>query len=299
MLCAAWVFPAMPTASAATDPRLQVEIPADETGRPTDVGALLARALPMLWDRIVPTDARKRADTIAPDARLLLRLRPGREVTTLEFHREAVFRALTEAHIPFIPEPPRIHLVIHVRNASGLPMPQTEALLMEQARRIAVSRGLLLTDNAPGLVLEWRWLTDREAMLNARGTTRLPEFSETRVIEDADPLPELARWLESALLRARDAHAFAAASEAKPDAASDAARVSITLRRDAPLATQVALEEALSQDPRVARLIPIELSRARQRYALWLNGDDDWLPDWFARRGYRLSALPDGGWLAE
>ena len=303
ILSAAWLALAAPAAASAAeaDARLRVDLPADEAGAPTDVRALVARALPALWDRIVPAQARARANAIAPDTRLLLRLAPGREATTLEFNREAVFRALKDAGIPFIPAPPRIRLVIHARNLGGMDMRQTETLLMEQARRIADERGIILADNAPGLVLEWRWITDRDVMLNARGATRLPEFSETRTLQGADPLPEMTRWLEETLLKARDAHAFAAepATDGTAAATATGQRVTLTIRRDAPLAAQVALEETLAHDPRVARLVPLELSRSRQRYALWINGGDGWLPDWFARRGFRLTPLPGNEWLAE
>jgi len=287
--------------AAETDARMRVDLPAEEAGATADVGKLVAQALPILWDRVVPRAARSRADAVPADYRLMLRLKPGRQRTTVEFNPRAVFRTLAERQIPFIPAPPRLRLVIRARNAAGMEMTQTEAQLLEHARTTAARWGIVLTDDAPALVLEWRWLTDRDVMLNARGTSRLPEFSETRALQGGDPLPELAAWLEEVLLKARDAHAFAAGEQTPAAVATEGEypRAILTIRRDAPLAAQVALEEALTHDPRVRRLIPLELSRSRQRYAIETRNAAAWLPDWFARRGLGLTQLPDGEWLAQ
>ncbi len=287
--------------AAETDARMRVDLPAMESGATADVGTLVAQALPILWDRLVPRTARAQADAIPADYRLMLRLKPGPRRTTVEFNPQVVFRTLAERQIPFIPAPPRLRLVVRVRNMAGMEMTETEAQLMAQAQTAADRWGIVLTDDAPALVLEWRWVTDRNVMLNARGTSRLPEFSETRALQGGDPLPDLVAWMEDVLLRARDAHAFAASGNAQATVAAngESSRVILTVRRDAPLAAQVALEEALAHDPRVHDLVPLELSRTRQRYAIETRDAAAWLPDWLARRGLGATQLPDGTWLAQ
>jgi len=285
------------------DARLSVEVTADAAmqGAP-DTNALLAGALPLLWDRIVPLAQRARADALGKNSRMVARIVPGRDSTLVEFDGERVFAALREAHIAALVAPPRIHLLISVRNVPGQEMQQTSQLLMQEAARTAALRGIELNDSGAGLVLGWQWLDALHAELSVRGQTRLAEFAETREITDADSLPALQAWLDEVLLKARDAYAFdpdAASGEAMEGRSADQATIEISVQRDGSLLEQVALEDALARDPRVSRLLPLSLSSGMQRYALRLeSGDATWLSEWFARRGYRLDRQADGSLLA-
>ncbi|PJC71232.1 MAG: hypothetical protein CO017_01100, partial [Zetaproteobacteria bacterium CG_4_8_14_3_um_filter_59_5] len=259
-------------------------------------------ALPLLWDRIVPLAQRARADALGKNSRMVARIVPGRDSTLVEFDGERVFAALREAHIAALVAPPRIHLLISVRNVPGQEMQQTSQLLMQEAARTAALRGIELNDSGAGLVLGWQWLDALHAELSVRGQTRLAEFAETREITDADSLPALQAWLDEVLLKARDAYAFdpdAASGEAMEGRSADQATIEISVQRDGSLLEQVALEDALARDPRVSRLLPLSLSSGMQRYALRLeSGDATWLSEWFARRGYRLDRQADGSLLA-
>ncbi|MDQ6966097.1 MAG: hypothetical protein Q9M23_04135, partial [Mariprofundaceae bacterium] len=284
--------------------RLSIELIEDAAmqGAP-DTAALLSKALPILWDRIIPLAHRARAAALKSNSRLVARIIPGRDSTLVEFQGERVFDTLREAHIPAIIAAPRFHLLISVQNVLGQEMQQTSQLLAEEAARLAALHGIELSDSGAGLVLSWRWLDALHAELSVRGQTRLTEYVETREITDADSLPALQAWLDETLLKARDAYAFEA--EAESGAVEDGSRIDpslieISVQRDARLLEQVALEDSLGRDPRVRSLQPTTLSSSMQRYALRLQGNDaSWLAEWFARRGYRLDRLSDGSLVAQ
>lgn len=286
------------------DARLSVGLPADASvqGAP-DTTTLLNRALPVLWDRIVPLAQRARAGAMVKNSRLVARIVPARDGTLVEFDGERVFAALREAHVSAIVSPPRFHLLVSVRNVPGQEMQQTSRLLIEEAARLAALRGIELSDSGAGLVLSWQWLDAQHVGLSVRGQTRLAEFIETRELADADSLPALRAWLDEVLLKARDAYAFdadAVSGGAIAGGAADQSVIAIRVQRGGSLLEQVALEDALGRDPRVLRLLPLSLSSSMQQYTLQLQGGDaSWLGDWFARRGYRLDRLPDGSMLAQ
>lgn len=297
----------MPSTALAQegDARLTVAL-SDEGGQQgsPDASLLLKKALPVLWDRIVPRAQRHSASTLRADSRMVARIVPGREETVVEFNGERVFEMLREAHIGAIVTPPRFHLVISMRNNAGLEMVQTEALLEEEADHLAPGHGIELTDNGTGLVLVWRWLDAQHAELTVRGQSRLNEFVETREITDADSLPVLKGWLEEVLLKARDAYAYDAdISNALTGGGAmqtdDGFGIELIVQRNSSLLEQVALEESLAHDPRVRQVLQLSLSRSVQRYKVQLEGGDtSWLGEWFARRGYRMDRLSDGSWVA-
>ncbi len=262
----------------------------------------LRLALPRLWDRIIPRGVRSRTDSIAPNYGLVARIVPGKQQTIVEFNGKRIFRMLKRDHIPAIVMAPRFHLILHVQNSAGLAMGQTDSLLMDTAKDFAPTRGIELADNAPGIIATWQWLGHQQVMLSVRGNSRLQEFSETRGITDADPLPQLSAWLKEILLKARDAYASDVDSTENPRLASTGIeqQLILTINRKRSLIAQVALEEALGNESRVRQVLPLSLSGSRQRYLLVLEGTDNhWLTEWFKRRGYLLTALPEGGWIAQ
>jgi len=299
---------ATPLWAQVSDTRLHIVIPSEDMQkahadkRLADTKLALRLALPKLWDRIVPREMRPRADAITPSYSLVARIVPAGERTIVEFNGKAAFRTLKDHHIPAIVMAPRFHLVLKMRNSAGLEMGQTQALLMDQAKDFAPNWGIELTDNASSVIVVWQWLDNQQVVLSLRGNSRLQEFSETRMITDADPLPVISDWLNDILIKARDAYAFDVDSAGNLNAANatPGQQVTLTIDRKTSLMAQVALEDALKGDPRVHRMLPVSLGVARQRYLLQLEGSDSsWLPEWFERRGYRLAALPEGGWLAQ
>jgi len=298
----------VPLWAQVNDPRLRIVIPVEEiqNARPNaglaDIKLTLRLALPLLWDRIVPRNMRSRADSITPSYSLVARIVPAGKQTAVEFNGKTVFRVLKDKKIPAIVMMPRFHLVLKMRNSAGLEMNQTQALLMQEAKDISPGWGIELSENAPGMIVVWQWLDNQQLMLSLRGNSRLHEFSETRVITDADPLPVISDWLKELLLKARDAYAFDANSAGNLNTTTTGInqQLILTIDRKTSLIAQIALEDALANDPRVRRVLPVSLGAMRQRYMLSLEGTgSDWLAEWFERRGFRLAALPEGGWLAQ
>ncbi|MDQ6959423.1 MAG: hypothetical protein Q9M27_00215 [Mariprofundaceae bacterium] len=297
-----------PLWAQVNDTRLRIVIPVEEMQNArsgaglTNTKLALRLAMPRLWDRIVPRDMRSRADSIAPSYGLVARIVPTGEQTVVEFNGKTVFRTLREHHIPAIVMAPQFHLVLKMRNRAGFEMKQTEALLMQEAKDFSPGWGVELSDNAPSMIVTWQWLNNQQLILSLRGNSRLPEFSETRVMTAADPLPVISDWLKELLLKARDAYAFDVdnAGSLNTTTAEIDQQLILIIDRKTSLMAQVALEDSLSSDPRVRRVLPVSLGLMRQRYMLLLEGtDSSWLPEWFERRGYLLAALPEGGWLAQ
>ncbi len=293
---------ASPSWAHAADARLSVAVASEDlNGAQTDAGKAMQLALPLLWDRIVPQSSRSEADLISPQFRLVSRIIPGKQLTIVEFNRKTVFQALRQRHIPAIVTAPRFHLLIRIRNSAGQPMQETQALLSDEAMRIAPQWGIELADNGPGLVMDWQWLDNQRLMLSVRGNTRLREFTQGRDLPDADPLPALEAWMKGLLLKARDAYAFQTDMSVSEGASGTVPGVEVRLTIDRPggLMEQVAMEEALKNDPRIRNILPLALSRTRQTYLLQLEDvNDGWMREWFRRRGFNLSALPGGGWIA-
>ncbi len=288
--------------------RLRITIPVEEIQNArsgaglADTRLALRLALPHLWDRIVPQDMRSRASTIAPNYALVARIVPGDQQIVVDFNGKAVFRTLRENHIPAILMIPRFHLVLKMYNSAGFEMNQTQALLMQDAKNVAPKWGIELVDNAPSIIVTWKWLDNQRLMLSLRGNSRLHEFSAIHVMTDADPLPAISAWLQELMLKARDAYAFDVDSADNINTVTTEINQQLTLviDRKNSLMAQVVLEDALNDDPRVRRVLPVSLGVMRQRYMLLLEGtDSSWLPEWFEHRGYRLVALPKGGWLAQ
>jgi len=304
---------ATPLWAQTNDARLHVVIPQEDMQnarsdtslaniRSSDTKLALHLALPKLWDRIVPQAERFQADAITPNYGLVARIVPSDKQTIIEFNGKAVFRTLGDNHIPAIVLAPRFHLVLQVRNSAGLEMSQTQTLLMQEAKDFSSKWGIDLADNAPSLIIVWQWLDNQRVMFSLRGNSRLQEFSETRVITDADPLVALSEWLRNILIKARDAYAFDTDNQEDIQTPNTLAgqQIILTIDRKSSLMAQVALEDGLGNDPRIRQVLPVSLGVARQRYLLQLERSDiSWLPEWFERRGYRLAVLPGGEWLAQ
>ena len=63
------------------------------------------------------------------------------------------------------------------------------------------------------MCLQWRWLDSGQVSQGLRGTTRLGEFQEARMLAPGDPLPQLQQWLLEILVKARDAYATGITTE--------------------------------------------------------------------------------------
>ncbi|MDX8407079.1 MAG: hypothetical protein R8L58_01710 [Mariprofundaceae bacterium] len=218
------VVPAL-HATTVGDARMLVEVTAnpDEQGQSlkelhANVRYAAELALAQLWDRIVPQQARADVPAGMRAIRFMQRAQPTADGVRISFHARRVMDYLETHNIPLIPEQPAWNLDIRMRNAAGRNMAQSAALISEFAAQQAPLWGYALSRMGDSLIVQWRWLDSRQVSLSLRGTSRLGEFQETRMLAPGDPLPQLQQWLLETLLKARDAYATGIAPEvATPD----------------------------------------------------------------------------------
>lgn len=92
--------------------------------------------------------------------------------------------------------------------------------------------------------------------------------------------------------------ASAALSTQTQSAASGGLYLVLRVEHRASLPEQVLFEEDLRREPRILDLSLRQVNRDGQQYRLRLNGtDDQWLVQWFKRRGMTLSPTIEG-WVA-
>jgi len=233
----------------------------------------------------------------------------------ITFHQQRVLNYLKDHHLPYIAEQPAFNVVIQLYNQNGRPMAETSNELFDYAVSEAGRWGYRIDDQAASLVLFWRWLDNKQVSLSVRGNSSLSEFSETRRLASGDPLEQLKSWMSELLLKARDAHIESTTVETHdlelaPDQnnplngladqvlTKPAIELLLTVQRETSLADQVLFEDDLREDPRIVKLSLRQVNREGQQYRLQLNGSDDqWLMQWFARRGMTLIPTIEG-WVA-
>ncbi len=299
VLCLALI----PNAQAQEDPRFQITLHVEQ-GQAPSLPEQVRQALPILWKRIVTQKALPNIPNDIKPMSLLLRVHPQADGSIIVFNPSRVWSILEKRKIAHIRKIPMFHLQIQLNNRFGNSMQQSEEKLLHDAQRQAKVLGMILTDNAPLLAMHIQWLDDIQAQLSVRGQSRLPEFSETRTLDMGNPFAHIQRWVLDTLIRARDAYVWSpqTATNHQPspiDSAQDLKLVVIHIEQEAPLSEQVALEQALQHDPRVAQLIPVYLNHQSRQYTLTLKKpDDSWIASWFAQRG--MTATPDAqGWLIQ
>jgi len=291
----------VPLSYAETDPRMVVEVVADEEGNVPSVPQAIRQALPLLWDRIIDSKARGSLPTKMKATQFVQRVVPGSDVVQVTFNEARVWQYLDQHQVAYLKRPPRMNLMIQLIKQNGSSMPQTAELLYDYSESIAQERGFLLSKSDPSLIIAWRWIDASQVNLVVRGNSALAEFSETRTITAGDPLNQLQAWTKEILLAARDAHITASV---QPDQTEPAKKwrdggieVEITIEQLAALPAQVALEDALRQHEKVESITPTYLSASGRSYRLVLKGEEDaWVPQWFQRRGMQTSPTPHG-WL--
>jgi len=318
-------------ACAASDARMQVDVLAnDEEGSGlnqlhANIQHAAELALPLLWNRIIPRKARDSMPVKLNALLFMQRAAPTDNGVSITFHDGRVLSYLKSNGLPYIEQAPVWNLSIQLRNESGQTMSQSASLLQAYAETSATNWGYKLDESGDSLILLWRWLDRKQVNLIARGTSRLGEFSETRLLAAGDPVPQLEEWLTEVLLKARDALA-GPQEETVPVIAPDATSATITalpqqktastesaeqllpasqdsylllsIERQASLPEQVLFEDDLQRDPRIINLSLRQVNRDGQQYHLLLKGSDDqWLVEWFRQRGLILSPTLEG-WVA-
>lgn len=287
---------------ADTDPRMVVEVVADEEGKVPAVEDAIRQALPILWDRVVEDSARLAMSDKIKATPFLLRVVPRSDGVQVIFNQQRVWQYLDQHYIAYLKEAPRLKLQIQMINQNDTHMPKTAEALQTFAESTALARGIVLDENAPILMASWRWLNASQVYLSVRGNSVLAEFSETRSVKAGDPLVQLQEWVKELLLKVRDARTeetgVAVEKPAKQKWA-DGIELILTIEQSASLPEQVVLEDALRQNSKIKALIPTHLSATSREYRVLLNGEDDsWITEWFQRRGMQITPTPHG-WLVQ
>jgi hypothetical protein len=302
-------------AMGATDNRMVVElhaadVPPDQAQNLlTDIPGMAKLAIAQVWDRLVPQT--RRADVNAADAMALLQraVPDGSDALMLEFSHDRVVQYLQSLGIAYPEQAPHFHLTIHMINPAGVPMTQSESLLMDYARQNASHWGYVLDDQGDPLELVWSWLDDRQVSLTVRGNPHFPATQEIRTMAPGDPMPQIQAWLDDTLLKARDAYdaqpiAAAPAPTAPPPIESAVPGTApmalvLTVAQPASLADQVLFEQALASDPHVDSLQLSRVDATSRQYILHLRQPgEDWLSTWLANRGMKVTQTAEG-WLAQ
>ena len=316
----------------ATDARMQVDVLASDDGGPqldelhANIQQAAELALSRLWKRIIPQQAQDSIPRKVNVLRFMQRAAPTSHGVSITFHNNRVLNYLKSNELPYIEQEPVWNLSIQLRNESGRAMSLSSSLLLSYAEKSALDWGYKLDGAGHSLILLWQWLDQEQVNLTVRGTSRLGEFAETRLLATGDPLPQLEKWLTEVLLNARDAHAepqveittSPALSEvpeivAEPPHHQETASSQATkqllptaqngyfllrMERQASLPEQVLFEDDLKHDPRITHLSLRQVNRDMQQYRLQLRGSDhQWLLEWFEQRGLELSQTQEG-WVA-
>lgn len=282
-------------AYGSEDFRMTVEIPAEKVpGVQPSLVAVMHEAVPVLWDRLIPQAKRAASGRLTGTPRMVSRIVPATDVTTVIFDRRAVFDYLDQSHVSYLASPPAIHLAIQMRNSVGMPMHRTEALLDQYARDLAQQWGFRLSASAPELLVRWSWLDASRLRLTLEGAAAPVVAPQERSIGQADPMVFVQAWLKAILLDARD-RLGAVSNQKKPSGQDGTSEIWLVIDRPLKLGEQAVLEDAIRSDPRVLELIPHTYSRQRLRYRLIVAGrGTDWIATWFRQRAFDVISTPDG-----
>lgn len=287
---------------ADSDPRMVIEVGADEQGNVPAVQEAIQLALPILWDRVVDESARSLVSDSMRATTFLLRVVPQSDHVEVTFNQDRVWQYLDSKEIAYLKEPLRLNLKIQMVDSNDTAMPKTVEALLAYARGVAKARGIVLDATAPLLQANWRWLDSTQVYLSVAGESMLSGYTETRSMTTGDPLVQLQAWVESLLVKARSTYTANLTTPATPtiEQPGDGTMVLLlTIDQSATLATQVVFEDSLRQDSHVKLLVPTFLSANSRQYRMVLHtADDSWLADWFRRRGMQATPTVDG-WLVQ
>jgi hypothetical protein len=289
-------------ANADSDPRMVVEISADEQGKIPAVQDAIQLALPVLWDRIILQSSRSSLSDSMKAMPFLLRVVPHTNGMQVTFNPERVWQYLDQHQIAYLKVAPHLNFEFGMVNRSGDSMPKTVDALRQHAQSVASKWGIQLDPASPLIVANWHWLDASQLYLNVQSDTALAQLSETRKMNAGDPLAQLQAWVEELLLKAREGTVETSAPETPIDMVQQADGVYsmiLTISQQATLPAQVVMEDALRQDAHVKAVIPRFLSSDTRQYRILLTGmDDSWVEAWFRHRGMQATPSPDG-WLVQ
>lgn len=291
---------ATPAFATDVDARFHIQVQQSADARLT-VKDAMTLALPTLWKRVVPTESMVKAARLKGRTSLVLQFKAINHGVSLVFNPVQVGRYLAGFGITMIPEQPQWNLDISVVGFSEQDN-NTARELMNYSYGIADELGFALTPRGRKLQLIFAPVVDEygEALIhvNLQGDFSSDLLRETDQLANGYLSYQLQAWTDQILRDIRDAYSLG--NLTFEDSTTD---IMVTIEGDDTLATQVMLEQALSDEPHVVALVPVLLQRLRRQYRLVLkDADDSWLEPWFAAYGLTAMKQPEGSasqWLVQ
>ena len=284
---------------AATDERFVVALH-DEAASELSIRDATKQALPILWARIVPFDSLEKSKSWPVATSLVLRFKTTSFGANVEFNPNQVRKFLTKRGVTMIQRQPHWDLSVYVVGAAedgGLPGQD----LLNHAYEMSDSFGFKLDSRGRKLMLTFSPVVDVYGELQLHVDVQ-GDFSAELLQQTDLPMQgyigyQLQDFLKQVLLNIRDAYQ----NDMQFDAASD--DILLRIEAEHALASQVMLEQALLKLAVVGSIVPTLLQKQRREYRLVLrDGDDSWLPSWFAAYGMKVTKQPEGSlydWLVE
>ena len=284
---------------AATDERFVVALH-DKGASEMSIRTATKQALPILWARIVPFDRLEKSKSWPVATSLVLRFKTTSFGANVEFNPNQVRKFLAKRGVTMIKSQPYWSLSIYVAGVV-----EGNALLgkdlLNHAYEISDTFGFKLGSRGRKLILTFLPVADVSGELklhvDVQGDFSGKLLQQTDLSMQGDTNYQLQDFLKQILLNIRDAYQ----NDLQFHAASD--NILLRIEAEHALASQVMLEQALLKLAVVESIVPTLLQKQGREYRLVLrDGDDSWLPSWFAAYGMKVTKQPEDSlydWLVE
>jgi hypothetical protein len=275
--------------AAGVDARFKVHLQQeDENVASLSIKDAMALALPILWQRVVPTADVEKAKTLTGRKSLMLQFNSVAHGVDLVFNPVQIQSLLRRKGITMIPERPHWKLSILVLGFSGADE-ATSLDLMNYSYGMADELGFELSSQGKKLQLIFTPSLDAYGEpfvhVDMQGSFSADILSQTEQPAQGYVSYQLQAWTDEILHEIRDAYSLGTL-----DFNELSSEMLLTIDSEFSLATQVMLEQALSRESAVVTVVPVLLQKAHRQYSVTLRDQDDsWVESWFA--GYGLTAV--------
>lgn len=303
LLAAALVFALLGSVDAvhaANDPRMVVELPQQDVVN-LDMKRVLELALPVLWQRVVPTQDMDKAARLQASTSLILQYKTSRNGVKLIFNPIQVRNYLARNRIQMIVERPVWNLSVKTLGLSEDDN-KTSQELTDFAHNVVDGLGVSLSPRGKKMALIFVPAVDAygQAIIHLDMQGAFSPSLLTSVDQAAEGFLDyqLQDWLTRILIAIRDAYSLGEVAHAE-----QTHELRLTIEGEFTLASQIMLEQDLLNYPSVLSLIPVILQKNRRVYRLGLAGEDEaWIVHWFADHGLKATEEAESGvaaWVVE
>jgi len=294
------VFASFEAGAIEVDSRFMIELH-EEEGVELDIQSATELALPILWQRVVPTKDIEKANALPTPTSLLLTFKTVKYGVKMVFNPNQVSSFLARYHITMIPKQPHWNFSVHAVGLSD----SDEALsadLLNYTFGISDEFGFRLGSRGKKLQVLFAPVADAYGELfvhaDVQGSFSAELLSQTDIQAKGFVAIQVQDFLHKILLEVRDAYIMD-----EPILGETASSVLVTIESVFSLSTQVMMEQALSKHPAVLSVVPTLLQKARRQYRIQLrDGNDKWIESWFAGYGLMASRQAEGSvddWLVQ